>query len=472
MGKPGKKKVRQRDQDQILPVQKNDMVEAQVLRQGNSGEGVLYIEEYPLFIPQALPGEWVRARVLRTNRTHGFARLSQVISASIERRVPPCPYYGQCGGCHLQHQSYEGQLEFKRQRVVDCLERIGGFSNVLVEPTLGMEEPWHYRNKVQMPLRRTVEGVAVGFYQERSQSMVDIAHCLIQPTQADAAAQCVRSWINDLNIPTWSDQTQKEVAVRHLLLRRTRDLDQIMVVLVANSEHVIGMDELVKRLREALPALSGVLINVNPANTNRILGPQNILVYGKEYILDSIGETRYRISPHSFFQVNSAQTKALYDTIRSLANFQGSEHVLDLYCGAGSISLYIAPSVAHVTGVEVVAEAVEDAKFNQELNQVTNATFRCGKSEEVIEELLRPQHPIDVVIVDPPRKGCDASLLNAIGVANIPKIIYVSCDPATLARDLALLATYGYQIQKVQPVDNFPQTDHVETVVLMSRVDK
>ncbi len=452
------------------PVEKNDVLETRVAGQGNSGEGILRIEEFPLFIPGVLTGELIRAKVTKVNAGHGFARLEEMLEPSPERQTPPCPYYGRCGGCNLQHQTYAGQLRFKTDRVRDCFIRIGGFENPEVLPAIGMDNPWRYRNKVQMPIGISEGDVKVGFYRGRSHEIIDINECLIQNEASDLVADCVRNWIKTYDIPILEkEEVINPGVVRHLLIREGRYTNEIMVVLVATSTDILYLDELQESLQTKVPNLTGLILNINNAVTNRVLGGTNLTVWGRDYIIDTIGELKYRISPHSFFQVNPEQTKVMYDTILKLAEFTGNEIILDLYCGAGSIALYMAEHVGHVTGVEIVPEAIADANYNMALNQISNANFILGKSEEVIEQLMVRGSKPDVVIVDPPRKGCDESLLTAIGESGIPKLIYMSCDSATLARDAAILKNYGFEPQTIQPVDNFPQTHHVEVCCLFCR---
>lgn len=458
---------------QLLPVQKNDVIEARVDGQGNGGEGVLRIEGFPLFIPGVLPGEFVRAKVLRVNKSHGFARLEEILEQSDQRQIAPCPYFGVCGGCSIQHQTYQAQLEFKTERVHDCFVRIGGFKEVEVLPTIGMEFPWCYRNKVQMPVGRKEGAVQVGFYKGRSHDIVDIKECLIQNKPSDRIANALREWIKTYHIPTLDREDDiKEGAVRHLLIREGRSTGQLLAVLVATSKEIEHLDELKEMMQEAEPSLTGLVLNVNNEVTNRVLGADNTTVWGEAFIIDNIGELQYRISPHSFFQVNPEQTKRMYDKVAELAELKGHEHILDLYCGAGSIALYLAKKAGFVTGVEVIPEAIEDANYNKHLNKIDNAEFILGKSEELIQQLMAEGKNPDLVIVDPPRKGCDETLLKAIGESKINRMIYVSCDPATLARDFKILQPFGFALQVIQPYDNFPQTHHCEIVALLSRVDE
>lgn len=467
-----KKRFNKQVNSPLTPLQKNDMVEGEVTSQGNTGEGILRVDNYPIFIPGSLPGEIIRSKVLKANRSHAFGRLQEILTSSDQRQEPPCPYYGQCGGCNMQHQAYQAQLDFKTKRVKDCFERIAGIKNPPVEETVGMADPWHYRNKVQLPIAGETGDPSLGFYRGRSHQIVDIESCLIQSKRSDDLMGLVRTWLKHFQIPVVA--TDEDVApgkVRHLLIREGRNSNQWMVVLVATSPSVPHLDELKQSLLEAFQDLTSLVLNINDQVTNRVLGRQNINLYGDGYIVDSIGEIQYRISPHSFYQVNPEQTKVIYDKVLELADFKGDETVLDLYCGAGSIALYVAQQVKEVIGVEVVPQAIEDANFNKELNQIQNASFHLGKSEDMIQDLMKQAKQPDFIIVDPPRKGCEPSLLEAIGNSTIKNMIYVSCDPATLARDVGILANYGFSPQIIQPVDNFPQTHHVETVALLSKLD-
>lgn len=469
----GERGTRINQDPQLLPVQKNDLIEARVDGQGNGGEGILRVEGFPLFIPGALPGERVRAKVLKVSKSHGFARMEEVLEGSGQRQDPPCPYFGRCGGCSLQHQQYQAQLDFKTGRVRDCFIRIGGIFDPDVRPAIGMDTPWRYRNKVQMPVGREKGELRVGFYKGRSHEIIDIGACLIQNHPSDRIAAALRRWIADFEVPTldWEEEITPG-AIRHLLIREGRTTGQLLAVVVATSPDVPHLDQLVDNMRQAVPQLTGLILNVNARVTNRVLGSENRTLWGEEAIEDTIGAVKYRISPHSFFQVNPEMTRQMYDKVAELAGLTGSEHVLDLYCGAGSIALYLAGRAGFVTGVEIVPEAIGDANYNKALNGISNVEFILGRAEDHIEELMTQGKIPDLVIVDPPRKGCDESLLAAIGASAIQRMIYVSCDPATLARDVKFLAAHGFEPRVIQPYDNFPQTHHIETVVQLIRKEK
>lgn len=454
-------------------MKKNDEIKLAISGQGHTGEGIGKVEGYPLFVEFALPGEEIHAKVLKTNKSYGFAKMVEVEKASSHRVEPPCPYYYRCGGCHLMHSDYEGQLDFKKTRVKDSLERIGKISHVAVEDTLGMDTPFRYRNKVQIPLGRVDGKFVAGFYAKRSHRIVDIEACIVQHQEADEVLSVLRTWAEAYDISTYHQDlgVNPQGILRHLMVRKGFSTGDLMVVLVVTSKDVPHLDALLTKLKE-LPGFQSLILNVNREDTNVVLGRQNHLVYGKEFIEDYIGPFRFKISPHSFFQVNPKQTEVMYGKALEYANLSGSETVFDCYCGAGTISLFLSQKAKKVYGIEIVPEAVADAKVNAKINGVENIEFLLGKSEEVIVDLMERGIHADVVVVDPPRKGCDGFLLESIAKIHPEKIVYVSCDPGSLGRDLGILETLGYRTEKVTPIDNFPQSYHVESVVLLSKVQK
>lgn len=455
-----------------MEIYKNDIVEGIIEKQGNSGEGVLRIGNYPVFLDYGLPGEKVRAKVLRANKTHGFGKIIEIEEASQKRIEPPCPYYYDCGGCSLQHQSYVGQLEFKKQRVTECMERIAGIKDPVVEDTIGMETPWNYRNKSQMPLGVNKNGEAiVGFYAKRSHRIIDIKECMIQNKESDLVSGIVRDWMNEFKIPVYDPEIESnKPRVRSILTRKGFSTNEVMVVLTATGKEIQNLDTLCERLK-TINGIKSIILNINNSKTNTFMGNQNVTLWGEDKIIDTIGDLKFSISPNSFFQVNPVQTEQIYGKVLELAKLTGTETVLDLYCGTGTIALSLAKHAKQVVGVETVPQAIQDAKENAELNNINNATFIEGKSEEVIFELLNKGIKPDLIVVDPPRKGCDESLLKAIADSGTKQMTYVSCDPATLARDMQILNQYGFIEQIIQPIDNFPQTYHVETIVLLSKLD-
>ncbi len=500
-------KVPEFKKNQILTVKIDDL--------GNNGEGIGHVDGYALFVKDALPGETVCVKIMKCKKNYGFAKLMEILPETsgsgdsvdgadvsdspgdVGRIEPRCPVARQCGGCTLQHLSYEKQLAFKEKKVRDCLERIGGVNPDAVEwfPVLGAEEgfpegPWHYRNKAQFPVRMqkgddgSLYPVA-GFYAGRTHSIIPMTDCAIQHPCMKGILEAVLSWMQEQHIPAY-DEERHSGLVRHIYIRHGYHTGEIMVCVVINARkmHPEFSRALVEKL-SCFPGVAGIFLNVNTERTNVILGKKMILLWGKDYIEDRIGDIRYHISPRSFYQVNPVQTEKLYRTALEFADLSGNEVVWDLYCGIGTISLFLARKAKKVYGVEIVPEAIENAKENARLNGITNAEFFCGAAEAVVPELVSDfasgttgkettpemsregSDTADVVVVDPPRKGCDPALLDMIGKMSPEKIVYVSCDPATLARDVKVLGEKGYEVRKVRVVDQFFWSGHVESVVLL-----
>lgn len=449
---------------ETVPVRKNQMIELHITGQGYEGEGVGKYEGYTLFVPGALSGERVRVRVTKLNKNYGFGQLHEVLQPSPYRAQPPCPIYHQCGGCQLQHMTYEGQLQHKHQIVVDALERIGKLEGVPVHPTLGMDEPWKYRNKSQVPVGWVDGRIVAGFYAPRTHEIIDMQGCLIQHPYSDEIVNTTKRILHELGIRPYDEKGHRGL-VRHIVARVGYHTQETMVVLVTKEREIPHKHKLVEQLRERIPHLASIVQNINPSITNVIFGQETVTLWGKDTIEDRIGDIRFSISARSFFQVNPVQTKVLYDKALEYARLNGDETVIDAYCGIGTISLFLSQQAKRVIGVEVVADAIEDAKINAELNGIKNVEFLVGQAEQVIPELfeargLRP----DVVVVDPPRKGLEEALLQTIVDMQPERVVYVSCNPSTLARDLRYLEDRGYKTQEVQPVDMFPHTFHVECV--------
>lgn len=453
-----------------IPVEKNKDYIIDITGMGSEGEGIGKVEGFTVFIQGALINEKVKARIIKLSKSYAVGKLLEVITPSQDRREPLCSIYKRCGGCQLQHMSYEGQLDFKRSRVKDALERIGGLKDIEVNPVLGMENPLRYRNKVQLPVGGT-DKPYIGFYSPRSHDIIDMDKCYIQNEAADRVVKHTREWMEKCRIRPYDEATHSGL-VRHIMVRQAYRTGEIMVVLVTNGREIPYVDEYIEALRKNINNLTGVLQNINTDKTNVILGKENIVLWGREIITDYIGRFKFNISPHSFFQVNPVQTEVLYNKALEFAGLTGNETVFDAYCGTGTISLFLADKAKKVYGVEIIPQAIENAKENARVNNITNVEFITGEAEKVIPELIEKGIRADVVVVDPPRKGCDESLLHAIGKMEPDRIVYVSCDPGTLARDLAILTKLGYEVIEVQPVDMFPETAHVETIVLMSRKDK
>ncbi|WP_409342884.1 23S rRNA (uracil(1939)-C(5))-methyltransferase RlmD [Paenibacillus sp. MBLB4367] len=480
-----------------LPVEKNGEYVADIIGLGHDGEGVGRVNGFTLFVHGALPGEKARVKVLKLKKQFGYAKLLEILEASPDRVEPPCTIYKQCGGCQLQHLSYEAQLRVKRQTVVDSLERIGKLavvpvagvdseeptdlasapersasqnSGIVVHPTLGMKDPWRYRNKAQVPIGQEEGGLIGGFYAQGSHRIVDMDACLIQHEQTDTVVREVKRIAHSLGITAYDEESHQGL-LRHVVVKIGFRTGDIMVVLITNGNRIPSTEVLIERIREAIPAVRSICHNVNTQRTNVIFGDKTRVLWGQEVIHDYIGDVQFAISARSFYQVNPVQTEVLYGKALEYAGLTGSETVIDAYCGIGTISLFLARHASHVYGVEIVAEAIADARANAELNGLGNVTFAVGKAEEVIpawrEEGIKP----DVVVVDPPRKGCDEVLLETLLAMQPEKIVYVSCNPATLARDLRVLEDGGYSTVEVQPVDMFPWTVHVECCSLLVRKD-
>lgn len=451
---------------------KNDEIVVKIDNLGNNGEGIGHVDGYALFVKEALPGETVRVRLMKLKKNYGFARLLEILEPSPQRTEPPCPSARACGGCTLQHLSYEGQLHFKEKKVKDCLTRIGGVDLSKVEwlPVLGMSEPWNYRNKAQFPVRQDKNGNPVtGFFAGRSHTLIPVQECAIQHPVINRVVNLVLNFMRKYHIPAYDEERHKGL-VRHIYVRRGYHTGQIMVCLVINGSTLPHSDELIRTLH-SIEGMTSISLNVNTKKTNAILGDQMIPLWGTTDIEDSIGDIRFRISPKSFYQVNPAQTEKLYRTALKFADLQGNEKVWDLYCGIGTISLFLAQKAGRVFGVEIVPEAVENASENAKLNGIENVSFCCGAAEDVVPDVVSDgkENAVDVVVVDPPRKGCDGVLLDTIVKMNPKRVVYVSCDPATLARDVKILGESGYEVRKVRVCDMFPMGGHVETVILLKQ---
>ena len=453
-------------------IRKNDEFILEIEDMGVNGEGIGHVDGLALFVKDALIGDTVRVKVMKMQKNYGFARLLEVIAPSADRIAPLCPVARSCGGCQIQEMNYPAQLKFKAKKVKENLERIGKLDfNAENAPEfydcIGMDVPWNYRNKAQFPIGRNKEGkIIAGFYAGRTHSIIECEDCAIGIKENKDILHMVIAHMEKWKIEPYREEDHKGL-VRHVLIRKGFTTGEIMVCLILNGKKFPGLSELVDNLKK-IDGMTSISINVNTEQTNRILGSEVIPVYQEVYITDYIGDVKFRISPLSFYQVNPVQTRKLYGTALDYAELTGEENVFDLYCGVGTISLFLAKKAKHVIGVEIVGQAIEDAKVNAQINHIENAQFYCGAAEEVIPDLYRQGVTADVVVVDPPRKGCDEKLLDTIVNMAPEKVVYVSCDSATLARDLKYLNEHGYVVRKVQPVDMFPMGVHVETVVLLS----
>lgn len=453
-------------------VEKNKEYIFDIICQGYEGEGIAKIDNrYPIFIEGALKGEKVKVRIVKVNKNFAYGKLIEVLEASEERVNPSCNIYKRCGGCKLQHASYKAQLDFKWDRVKDCVNKIGKLDPSIVKYPLGMEEPWRYRNKVQLPIGLINGEVKIGFFAPRSHDIIDMESCLIQDEIGDKVVKLTREWIEKFNIRPYNvdGEYDEKGIVRHIMIRRGFTTNEVMVVLVTNGEKLPHKEEFVDLMVKNIPGIKSVIQNINSKKTNVILGLESKTLWGEDTISDYIGDFRFNISPLSFFQVNPTQTEVLYGKALEYAELTGNEEVFDAYCGTGTITLFLSQKAKKVYGVEIIPQAIDNAWINAEENKVENVEFFVGESEVVIPDLINKGVKADVVVVDPPRKGCDKKLLDAITNIDAKKIVYVSCDPSTLGRDLAILEENGYKTLEVQPVDMFPNTAHIENVAKLIR---
>jgi len=459
-----------------------DHIKLRIIDINQEGQGIGRHQGMAVFVPSAIPGDDIEAIIDKTTSRYAVARLARMLTPSPDRADPLCPRAVDCGGCTLPSMTYPAQLRYKELQVIAALERIGHIANVpaLTRPIIGMAEPWHYRSKVQFPIAGTAHKPLIGFYAPRTHQVIEAAACPIQPPVCDRIRDAVRQHIIDYSIEPYQESTHAGL-LRHLVIRIGFFTGEIMVTLVINGEILPGWENLYQTLQKAIATapepnlpplrLASFNLNINRARTNLILSDDCRLLAGQPWIEEIILGLRYRISPLAFFQVNPRQTERLYAAALELAGLTGRETVLDLYCGAGSITLQLARQAREAIGVEIVAPAIADARVNAALNGITNARFYVGAAESILPQLLAEGLVADVAVVDPPRKGCEGSLIQALTNLGPRRIVYVSCNPATLARDIALLQPTGYRVQAVQPVDMFPWTGHVETVVLMSKVE-
>lgn len=456
----------------MVEYQKNQEVEVEVNALGNEGEGVGHTQDgYTVFVKDALPGDVIRAKLMKCKKQYAFGRLVEILTPSKDRVEAVCEKARVCGGCQIQEIAYEKQLEFKADKVKSNLIRIGGVKNTPMEPIIGMDEPWRYRNKAQFPIGRTKEGkIVAGFYAGRTHAIVPVPDndCVLGREVNAKVLDKVIAHMETYDIEPYDEATGTGL-VRHVLIRCGFATNEIMVCLVVNGTKIPEEDALADSLME-IPGMTSIMLNTNMDQTNVILGDQVRTIRGESYITDEVGGVKFCISPLSFYQVNPVQTEKLYQKALEYAGLTGKETVWDIYCGIGTISLFLAKEAKKVYGVEIVPDAIEDAKKNAALNDIHNVKFFVGKAEDVLpKQYEKHQIYADVIVVDPPRKGCEQAVLDTILKMRPKRVVYVSCDSATLARDIKTLAEDGYVLKAVTPVDQFCHTAHVETIVLLSR---
>ena len=462
---------------------KDDCVTLHIEDIGTGGEGIGKADGFTFFVKDAIVGDVIEAKIMKLKKNYGYARLMKVLTPSKDRVEPKCPVARQCGGCQIQEMRYEAQLAFKQKMVQNNLERIGGLSDFEMYPVIGMETPYAYRNKAQFPVGEDKDGnIVIGFYAGRTHHIVEQTDCCIGAPENGEVLRKVKAYMQKNQIRPYNEEHHSGI-VRHILIRTGYHTKEIMVCLIVNAAKASCLknaEQLTESLRE-MDGMTSVMVNFNTEKTNVILGKKSEVLWGQPYIEDFIGNVKYQISPQSFFQVNPMQTEKLYAKALEYAGLTGNETVWDLYCGIGTISLFLAKNARKVYGVEIVPQAIEDARNNAKRNGIDNAEFFVGKAEEVVpafyEKALKQAQDSeagksirpDVVVVDPPRKGCEEVLLETIVKMQPQRIVYVSCDSATLARDLKFLSANGYAVKKVQPVDQFGHSVHIETVVLLSK---
>lgn len=440
-------------------MQKNDIFEIEITGMTDDGSGVGRAEGIAVFVPYTIVGEVVRAIIIKVNKSFAVGKLLDIIKPSEHRIKSDCDYFYKCGGCQLRHMDYEAELDFKYNNVKECISRIGGI-NIPISPVVCADHRSRYRNKVQLP----VSEKGIGFYRRNSHDVIDMEDCLLQNEYVADIINTIRVWMRKFNIEPYNEKENSGV-LRHVYIRSGKS--GIMVSLVSNTGNLPHADDIVSMLRDLNLSITSIVCNINTQSTNVVLGKENRVLWGDGYIRDNIGDAEFKISPNSFYQVNNSQTQRLYEIVRRMANLTGKEIVWDIYCGIGTIGQYIAKDAQKIIGIEIVPQAVEDARKNAELNKISNSEYHCGLAEKIAPKLAGNADAPDVVILDPPRKGCEEVLIDTVVKLKPKRIVYVSCKPSTLARDLKYLEGKGYKTCEIVPVDMFPGTCHVETVALL-----
>lgn len=451
-----------------MPLKKNDEIRVKIESISSEGSGVAHFDGQAVFVANTAVGDEIVAHIIKAKQNYAVGIIKKIIKASKDRIDCDCEAFARCGGCAYRHISYESELSGKKQRVQDAFDRIGKL-DVTVEEIVGSERVDRYRNKAQYPVGIDEKGnLVIGFYSPKSHRICDCTGCILQPEEFSDIVKCIKNWILTTEVTVYNEQTNRGL-LRHIYIRKAEKTGEIMVCLVATRPNVPQKEKLLKSLLNENANIKTVLVNVNDKKTNAILGDRCEYIYGDGYITDVLCGKKIRISPLSFYQVNRDQAEKLYQAAKEFANLTGEETLLDLYCGAGTIGLSMSDSVKNLIGVEVVPEAIEDAKFNAELNGTANARFICGDAKYAAKTLKDEGVRPDVIVLDPPRKGCAPEVIETVVQMNPDRVVYVSCDPATLARDCAKFKDCGYEVKKAKAFDLFPRTVHVETVCLLSR---
>ncbi|MFE1630568.1 23S rRNA (uracil(1939)-C(5))-methyltransferase RlmD [Brevibacillus reuszeri] len=434
---------------------------------GINGEGIGYFKRKIVFVDKALPGEVIHAQVTEVKEKYATARLLKVVEKSPARTKAPCPVYEECGGCSLQHMDYKAQLASKQELVIESLRKYARLENPPVAPTIGMDNPWGYRNKAQFQVGKRDGKLVAGLYQTGTHQLVDLETCQVQHEATTAIVRTAKQIIQELGIPVYEERKRTGV-IRTVVARVAFATGETQLTLVTATQEIPRVKELILELRTQLPELVSIVQNVNAQKTSVIFGETTRELWGRPYIAEKLGELSFDLSARAFFQLNPQQTHKLYDEVKKAAGLTGSELLLDLYCGTGTISLWLAPFAREVRGIELIPEAVEDARKNAERNQAANAQFHVGRAEVLMPQWAKQGVKPDVVVVDPPRTGLDDALIRSLLEVTPKKIVYVSCNPSTLAKDIGKLLA-KYELKHVQPVDMFPHTAHVEAVTLLMK---
>ncbi len=442
-------------------IQKNEVYEIEITGMTEEGDGVGRVDNMAVFVPYTIVGETVRVLIVKVLKNYAFGKLLEVLKPSLHRVKAECPYFYQCGGCQLWHMDREAELLYKRQKVEDCLRRLGKLE-ITPEPTADCGVMERYRNKAQYPV--TPDGI--GFYRRNSHQVIPMTDCRLQGEQDAVVLTQVTEWMAEIGIEPYNEENHTGT-LRHIYLREGKG--EILLVLITRTEEPLEVNCLLQKLKEKKLPIVGIVQNINDQKTNVVLGRKNSLLWGRDYLIDNIGDVKFKISPQSFYQVNRFETKELYQLAVEFAGLTGHETLWDIYCGIGTIGQFMAKKAGKVIGVELVPEAVVNAKENAEINQISNCEYYCGKAEVLVPKLVAQGERADVVILDPPRKGCEERLLDAVASVRPKRIVYISCKPSTLARDLNYLAQKGYETLKVIPVNMFPKTSHIESIALLER---
>ena len=446
-----------------MSVELNNIYELRIDSLSDS-QGIGNIGGFKVFVDGILPGEIAKVKIKQLKKNYAVGEVVDLLKRSEERIEPQCPIYNECGGCQLQHLLYSAQLKWKKQQVVDALKRIGklDLKRIKIFDTIGMNDPWHYRNKMQLPVDKIRSSIHIGCYAKGTHDVIDVNDCLIQRELNNEILKAARNAISKFNVPIY-DEDKRRGILRHVMSRVGVN-GEIMLVLVTATKNLPNSKSIVRALRNELPQITSIQQNVQPQHNNVILGRETKILYGKRTITDSIGKFNFNISARSFFQVNTLQAEKLYETALKYAGLKGKEIVVDVYCGTGTITLFLAKYSKFAYGIEIVSSAIADAKMNARNNNIRNVEFIVGDANIMLPKLgIQP----DVIVIDPPRAGCDETVLKTIAKMKPAKVVYVSCNPATLARDLAILELNNFKVERVQPVDMFPQTSHIESVTLL-----